>query len=183
MLIACEGHTERNYFEAVRLKLQLRNLEIASETGLDPGALVHYVERRVREEGPFEHIICAFDKDSHAHFRAARARIRELKSGRKPLAIQEAVTVPCIEFWFLLHFEQTTSPYQSSAEVIARIKAAGHIPDYEKADANICRTLVDRMNVAIANAAWLSERAAADGFDNPFTNFHEVLKLLRGLAA
>jgi hypothetical protein len=181
-LIVCEGHTERNYFEAVRVRLGLKNVEIASETGLDPRAIVRYVERRMREEGPFEHIICAFDKDSHAHFGPARSRIHQLAAGRKPLAIQEAVTVPCIEFWFLLHFEQTTAPYQTSAEVIDRIKSQGHIPNYEKADIDICRQLVARMDTAMTNVAWLTERAEADGFQNPFTNFHEALKLLRELA-
>ena len=183
VLIACEGHTERTYFEAVRVNLGLRTVEIAEETGLDPSRLVRYIERRMRDEGPFEHVVCAFDKDSHTHFESARARIRELAVGRKPIKIQEAVSIPCVEYWFLLHYERTAKPFHSSNEVITHIKEAGHIPNYEKADATVCRDLVARTDAAIANAIWLTERAKADRFDNPFTNVHEIVALLRSLVA
>ena len=159
-----------------------RTVEIAEKTGMDPRAVVRYVEQRVRDEGPFEHIICAFDRDSHTHFASARARIRELGEGRKALNIREAVTIPCIELWILLHFERTSKPFQSSAEVITHIEDAGYIPSYNKTDTTMCRQLMSRMDDAIANAVWLTVRGKTDGFENPSTNLHDIIALLRSLA-
>lgn len=181
VLIACEGHTERAYFEAVRASLGLRTMEIAEDTGLDPSGLIRYIERRIHDDGPFEHIVCAFDKNSHAHFASARTRIQQLATGKKPVNIREAVSIPCVEYWFLLHYERTAKPFQNSAEVITHIQESGHIPNYAKADAAVCRDLIKRTDAAIANAIWLTERAKADGFDNPFTNVHEIIGLLRSL--
>jgi hypothetical protein len=184
VLIACEGKTELEYFDAIRVARRLRTVEIPADAiGLDPRGLVEYAVRRAREEGGFDHVICAFDRDTHAHFAAARARIKTLAAGRNPIPIMEAVTIPAFEFWFLLHFERTASPYANCDDVIARLKTAGHIPNYAKADAALCRELAARSDLAIANARWLAEEAKKDGFVNPFTNVHTALELLNKLSA
>jgi len=134
------------------------------------------------KKGGFDHIVCAFDRDTHAHFAAARARIKALAAGRNSLPIMEAVTIPAFEFWFLLHFERTAAPFANCDEIIARLKAAGHIPNYAKADAALCRELAARSDIAIANARWLAEEEKKVGFANPFTNVHAVLELLRKLS-
>jgi len=184
VLIACEGQTERGYFEAIRAAYRLRTVEIPAEaTGLDPMGLVEYAARRAREEGGFDHVVCAFDRDTHAHFAAARARIKALATARRPLPMMEAVTIPAFELWFLLHFERTTAPFANCDAVIARLKSAGHIPNYAKADAAVCRELVTRSDIAISNARWLTGEAKRSGFINPFTNVHDILELLRELSA
>jgi hypothetical protein len=184
VLIVCEGQTERDYFEAIRASLRLTTIEIPEDAiGRDPGGLVEYAARRAREDGGYDHIICAFDRDSHAHFAAARARIQTLASGRKPLPIIEAVSIPAFEFWILLHYERTSAPFQDCDALITRLRTAGHIPNYAKADPALCRTLAAKADTAIANALWLVEEAKKTGFTNPFTNVHFVLELLRKLAA
>ena len=40
------------------------------------------------------------------------------------------INTPCLEFWFLLHYKQTTSYYQNCNSVINLLK--NHIPDYSK---------------------------------------------------
>jgi len=54
VLIACEGQTEREYFEAIRAAHRLRTVEIpADANGLDPMGLVEYAVRRAREKRRF----------------------------------------------------------------------------------------------------------------------------------
>ena len=184
VLIACEGQTERDYFEAIRAAHRLRTVEIpADATGRDPLGLVQYAEQRAKEAGGFDQIICVFDRDTHAHFAAARDRIRTLAAGRRPLPIMEAVSIPSFELWILLHYEQTAAPFPDCDAVIARLKGAGHMPNYTKADAALCRELAAKSDMAIANARWLVEEQRAAGFANPFTNVHVALELLRALAA
>lgn len=183
VLIACEGDTERAYFEAVRAALRLRTVDIPGEAvGHDPLGLVDYARGRHRHSGGYDHIICAFDRDTHARFNPAREKIRKLAADGK-LPVIEAVTIPAFEFWILLHFERTTAPFGNADAVIARLKNANHIPNYEKADAALCRELAERMENAIANAIWLNDEAKKDGFANPFTNMHLALELLKKLGS
>ena len=107
-------------------------------------------------------------------------RIRALAgAARKPLPIYEAISIPAWEVWVLAHFERTASPFANCDAVIQRIKAQGHIGDYTKANAQLSRELVERVDTAIDNGLWLEQRANDDAFDNPFTNVHGLAMFLK----
>ena len=183
VMIACEGQTECAYFAAIRTMHGLHSVEIAVEaTGRDPMSLVRYAESRVREDREgFDNAICVFDRDTHAHFAEARARIKKLAAGKKSLPIMEAVTIPAFEFWILLHFERTAAPFENSEQIINRLKLAGHIPNFTKSNLQWCREVVAKAETAIANAHWLNEQAKGAEIVNPFTNIHLAVELLRNL--
>lgn len=44
--------------------------------------------------------------------------------------VEIIINNPCLEYWFLLHFENTTRPFRNCSEVTDRLKV--HITDYEK---------------------------------------------------
>jgi hypothetical protein len=173
----CEGETEQIYFEAARIHHQLTTAEIivAENTrGSAPISVVEHAEAKCAEQGGYDKIFCVFDRDGHESFDRARARISALaRRSKKPLPIEEAISVPCFEFWVLLHFERTDSPFNKCADVIPRIRA--HRAGYAKADAAVAKQLMGRLADAQANAAWLETRAM-DNNHNPYTSVYRVIR-------
>jgi hypothetical protein len=49
------------------------------------------------------------------------------------------------------------------------------MPDYEKADANIARLLMVKVDDAIANTEWVAGRAQQNDY-NPYTSVHHLMK-------
>ena len=177
-LVVCEGETERAYFEAARLHFRLPRTEFVvaeSDQGSAPISVVDCAERKSTERGGYDQIFCVFDRDQHANFRAARERIVTLASRQhKRLAIAEAVSIPCFEFWILLHYEKTDASFASCADVVRYLRSE-HIPNYQKADAELCKQLMAKLNDAITNADWVEARAAINNHD-PYTSAHNVMR-------
>ncbi len=176
-LIVCEGETEQEYFEAARLKYGLTTAEIvlaANTKGAAPISVVACAEEKCAERGGYDQIYCVFDSDGHESFDRARARIATL-AGRKnkPLPVRDAISIPCFEFWVLLHHERTDAPFNRCADVIERLRE--HMPGYEKADVTIARQLMSRLQNALENAAWVETEAEHTGY-NPYTSVHHVLR-------
>jgi hypothetical protein len=182
-LIVCEGETEEAYFEAARTHLDLTTAEvvIADNTkGSAPISVVDCAEQRAREQGGYDMIFCVFDRDGHESYDRARDKIRGLAArARHRLSIREAISVPCFELWVLLHFERTDRPFTSCDEVVTRIRR-NHLDGYQKANDKIAEDLMSRLDTALANARWLSERAAIDD-ENPSTSVNGVLEHLRAV--
>lgn len=176
-LIVCEGETEQEYFEAARIKYGLTTAEIilAENTkGSAPISVVECAEGKCTERGGYDHIYCVFDRDGHESFTPAREKIKTLASRKKkPLPIQEAISIPCFEFWVLLHYERTDAPFIRCANVIDRVR--NYLPGYGKADAIIARQLIARAEDALGNADWIEGRAENNDY-NPYTSVHKVLR-------
>lgn len=185
-LIVCEGETEQVYFEEARVKYGLSTAEIIladNTVGPAPISVVECAQARCAERGSYDHVYCVFDRDGHESFDRARERIRHLAGRKKsPLPIMEVISVPCFEFWVLLHFERTDAPFERCVAVVQRIRDQNHLPSYEKAHAAIARQLVARTDNAIANAEWVEARAANNDF-NPYTSVHHVLRHFAAVAA
>lgn len=176
-LIVCEGETEQEYFEAARIHFQLTTAEISiakNTKGSAPISVVEHAEAKCAEQGGYDKIFCVFDRDGHESFGRARERISALAGrSKRPLPIEEAVSVPCFELWVLLHFERTDSPFNRCADVIPRIRA--HMAGYVKADAAVARQLMPRLTEARDNASWLEGRAQDNDY-NPYTSVHRVIQ-------
>ncbi len=184
-LIVCEGETELDYFKALRSKLGLLPAEIvvADNThGSAPISVVACAERKAREQGGYDHIFCVFDRDAHESFDRARDRIRKLASKKRgALPIQEIVSVPCFEIWVLLHFAPTERPFADCSAVISYIRDH-HLPAYAKTSPRMAGILVERLDAALASAAWLAQRAGEND-RNPFTDVHRLVEHMKAVAA
>ena len=176
-LIVCEGETEQEYFEAARIKYGLTTAEIilAENTiGPAPISVVRCAEDRCAEPGSYDKVFCVFDRDGHENFDRARERINTLaKRKKKPLPIQEAISIPCFEYWVLLHHERTDAPFHRCSDAIDQVR--NHMPGYVKADATIARQLMARVADALGNAEWVEGRAKNNDY-NPYTSVYHVLR-------
>ena len=185
-LIVCEGETEQIYFDAARIKYGLTTAEIIladNTVGPAPISVVECAEGKCAERGGYDQVFCVFDRDGHESFDRARDRIKSMADRKKkPLPINEAISVPCFEFWVLLHFERTDAPFERCAAVIQRIRQQHHMPNYEKADGTIAGKLMAKVDDALGNAAWVEGRAENNAY-NPYTSVHHVLKHFAAVAA
>ena len=176
-LIVCEGETEQEYFEAARIRYGLTTAEVylpSNNEGAAPISVVACAEKKCAEQGGYDHVFCVFDRDGHESFERARERVKTLSSrAHKPLPIKAIISIPCFEFWVLLHFEKTDAPFHRCDDVVQRVRT--HKPDYIKADAAVARQLMQQVDTAIGNAEWVEQRAANNNY-NPYTNVHHVLR-------
>lgn len=179
VLIVCEGEkTEPNYFNGLKnhLRLNSANVAIVGE-GATPAKIVERakkLEKREKERGdPFDQVYCVFDKDKHTDYQKALAQLQSRKT-------YEAITsVPAFEYWLILHFRYTTSPYEDTAALVRALKK--HLPDYEKNDSGIFGKVQDKLETAKENAARSLDDRSRAKTDNPSTNVHRLVRALQAI--
>jgi len=151
ILIVCEGEkTEPNYFQGAKdhYALNSANVEICGDCGSDPVSIIKYGKQRYREErdagDAFDKVFCVFDRDSHPNYNQAVDMIRRATPKDTYVAIN---SVPCFEYWLLLHFNYTTHPYigQDHNSVCNQVLAElrHFMPDYAKGRVDVFNELVD----------------------------------------
>lgn len=189
VLIVCEGEkTEPYYFYELKdhYKLNSANVEICGECGSDPLSIYRYAKRRYREEkeggDPFDHVFCVFDKDTHANYQSALDAIARANPKN---AFQAINSVPCFEYWLLLHYFYTTKPYNSQHgnsachQVLTELRS--YMPDYAKGSSHTFSALIGQLELAKHNAARSLRTATKHDIDNPTTRVHELVDFLQNI--
>ena len=128
--IVGEGKTEQIYFT------QLRNYEKIGFTvkpelpkHSDVKSLVNKAIELITNKG-FDLVFCVFDLDevnTDANIRQEYKKLKRDNHGKQIIFIENN---PSMEFWFLLHFIQTTREFDNYGQLERLLKK--HIPDYEK---------------------------------------------------
>lgn len=188
VLIVCEGSkTEPLYFKALREEYQLHtaNIEICNSSGSDPISIVNHARTRYqeakKERNSFDRVYCVFDKDQHAKYESAIKILESLVPKNTFFAI---TSIPCFEYWVLLHFVYTTRPYfatdrKSAADnVISELKQ--YIPNYEK-NINIFESIKHHTSFAISNAKRVNKSVQRASTDNPSTKVVDLVEYLINL--
>lgn len=190
-LIVTEGEeSEPNYFNALRGRLLLTNLEVHVHhpEGTDPKTLTDEAirldkqRRREAKRGygvAYDEVWVVYDLEkSHDE----RRRLHKGQQSRqKAHGISVAISDPSFEFWLLLHFEFTTRPFDDCKAVIKRLKK--HLPEYDKAS-NVAAGVLERTAEAIRNARKCREHhRTCDGCGNPSTQVDILVQSLNAVAA
>lgn len=189
LLIVCEGEkTEPNYFEDAREHYALNtvNVEVRGDCGSDPMSVISFAKQRYREErdagDPFDRVYCLFDKDSHENYSQALEVLRTSKPQNTFFAIN---SVPCFEYWLLLHFTYSTRPYSSVAgnsagnQVISDLRA--FMPNYEKGRSRVFTELLGQLERAKSYAENSLSSSIRNNTDNPSTRVHHLISALQQL--
>ena len=187
ILIVCEGtKTEKHYFEDARQAIGVQRgqaiVEVESGAGSNPKNIVETARKlkakAMQEGNAFSSIYCVFDHDEHAHFSESIDRAESLR-------MKSITSVPCFEYWILLHFCDHNAPYvrvgdRSPCACCLR-DVQKQWSDYEKS----YKSLYTVLNPQLANARQRAERritaAQADGSDNPSTEIHRLLDAMEAL--
>ena len=182
MLIVCEGITEEIYFKSLRSQLNLKTTQIVIANNKKDSApinLVKKAEELQHQDDGFEIIFCVFDKDQHQSFDSARAKIKKLSSQKKmSIPIYEAVSVPCFEFWILLHYKRTDMAFKSSREIIELLTKDQYIQHYRKCDYLLMLELMEKLEIALQNAIWLENQDYIEN-ENPMTSVHKLVQKMK----
>ncbi|MDY7026254.1 MAG: RloB family protein, partial [Pseudomonadota bacterium] len=96
-----------------------------------------------------------------------------------------ATSVPCFEYWLLLHYNFTTKPFEAKGKlsiadtVIKELKQV--YPKYKKRSNNVFSDLLPRIEDAKKNAEKVLKQSLTNNTDNPSTRVHELVDYLQNL--
>ena len=189
VLVVCEGKkTEPNYFNELvaYYKINSANVDIDGSCGSSPRSVfkraVDLYDIELKKGDPYDRVYCVFDRDTHETFDET---VNNILSKNPKDIFYAAISVPCFEYWLLLHFIYTTKPYvqtgnSSPGEEVLRdlLKV---MPDYEKGSKGVFSILIDQLEYAKNNSLRAKNHAMKSGTDNPSTTVHELINYLQNI--
>ena len=186
VLIVCEGEkTEPYYFSELidYYRLNSANIEVTGNCGSSPSCVLTEAQKRQQQEikkgDAYDKVFCILDKDCHKNYNKVLSEMSLLTE------FKAITSVPCFEYWLLLHFNYTTSPYCKTEKksicdkVIQELKS--YLPNYEKGTSGVFIKLLDKMDGAIASSKSVLAEARRNKTDNPSTHVYELVDYLRSL--
>lgn len=101
-----------DYFKLLAAKFEVFDQVtfVDKEVQSAPEKIVEYIENRI-EIGDFDCVYCVFDKDTHHGYENAVRDIEKIDTRHKGKLVAAITSVPCFEFWFVLHMGYTTRGY------------------------------------------------------------------------
>lgn len=185
ILIVCEGEkTEPEYFKDLRNRWKLQSARIVicgDECDSAPISVVDFAIEKRREirkdqEIEIDQTWCVIDYDRHESLRRA---INKAEDNH----INVALSCPCFEFWYLLHFEFTTRYFQNSStlckELTKHLKKF-KIKKYDKRNVPF-EVLFPMLDTACKNAEDLRKNNEKTGSTNPMTDVDILVQKIRSL--
>lgn len=184
ILIVCEGSkTEPDYFKGLIRTWKIHPIQvevIGEECDSAPISVVEYTLDRKKEnlrkvkkglDIKIDDYWCVFDFDQHKSYTRA---IYQAKANKLKIAF----SIPCFEFWYLLHFRYTEGEFKECDEVVHELKK--YIPDYDKTKAPLDK-LIPLLDDAIKNAAALRKALKTSGAKGPATEADLLVEELRNV--
>lgn len=183
VLIAYEGEnkTEKNYLSNFSGRDKDYIIKPVPGNETDPINLVRQTIQKVKDLSldlsEDDKAYCVFDTDTKPE---KNIQIESAIKLAKDNAIIPIVSAPCVELWFLLHYEYTTAVINSN-DVIERLKK--HYPKYEK-NCNIYSEIKDRVDIAIKNSKKLEKYQKQNNKKlqtvdaNPYTEMYKLVEEL-----
>ena len=190
VLITSEGEKSEPYYLNGLIKhhrITPASISIYGAGGSSPASVVKdgidKYEGAKAQGDPYDKVFFVFDKDSHHQYENALDTIARQRPKGTFVAIN---SVPCFEYWLLLHFEYTTRPYQpqgrkSAADSLIK-DLCDKLPNYEKAQRDLYARLKPNLNTAIDHAKRSLNAAQTAGTDNPSTRVHLLVEYLQSLS-
>ena len=188
LLIVCEGKaTEYGYFEAARISLRFSRelVQVVHPDATDPKSLVLTARALMSGQdwkaGDQAWAVC--DGDEHRHDEASRANwndAMQLAAGSAAATskrVNLAVSNPCFELWYLLHFQEQNAHLD---RIAVKVALQRHLPDYEKPNI-LWEQLAPRRPTAYERAERRQQRILADDAEfceNPSTGVHALVQTL-----
>lgn len=183
IIIAVEGKnkTEKLYFDNFDNGKQPYSITIAKGNDTDPLKLVKSLSKEINKRNldllNGDKAFCVFDTDDDIN---KNKIINEAKKYALENGIQMISSTPCIELWFLLHYEYTTANLSNDA-VLKKLKK--YYSKYEK-NVNIYLKINDNVLDAIKRAKKLERYQIENSKKigtveaNPSTEMYKIVEYL-----
>ena len=167
-------------------KLRLTSVEVevyGKECGSAPISVVDHAIRKKKTartspvSDEYDHIYCVIDVDTHTTLDAAIIKARDQR-------LSIVLSKPCFEYWYILHFRRTGSPYHSSSSVVSDLR--NDFPSYDKGNIGIFELIYPDTETAIDRSKEVLRSQYHDNEDlrqcNPSTHVHRVVECLREIS-
>lgn len=191
VLIVCEGKkTEPIYFECLikALRLATANVVVDGDCGSSPDRVFKHAKKLYKKSNEignsYDKVFCVFDKDSHPSYMATIDAINR----STPKGIFVAInSIPCFEYWLLLHFEYSIKPYAKSGKksiadmVLTDLKKQPSFKKYQKGDISIFDKTFHLIEKAKSNSKLSLSESLKNNTDNPSTYVHILVDYLQNL--
>lgn len=183
IVIAVEGNnkTEKLYFDNFDDGKKTYKIKIAKGNDTDPLKLVKHLYREIEKNelnlSDGDMAFCVFDTDVDPYKNKIISEAIELAKEKR---IKIITSTPCIELWFLLHYDYTTATL-SNDDVIKRLKK--FYPKYEK-NVNIFSEINSNVQEAIKRAKRLEKHQTDNNQTigtveaNPSTEMYKIVDYL-----
>jgi hypothetical protein len=184
-LIVCEGETEQIYFEYLSHeynKLQAVIVIKCSHGGTPDRAIKLAVTERNRlkaDDNSYDQVWCVFDTEASTNKNVFDEAIRIAREEKLSLAISN----PCFEYWFILHYEQTNVSLANCEDASKKLKRK--LLTYNKKQAALKallpREILPQTKDAIQNAKACMlgmKQTNREEFPNPSTTVYELVEEL-----
>jgi RloB-like protein len=186
ILIVTEGKkTEPNYLEEMRIERRVPNahIRVVWAEGTQPLKVVECAEKLFRNGKEFDLVYAVFDRDDHPldNYRNALAKASAL-NGKikndegKAVPFVAIPSVPCFEFWLLLHYEDEQA-FHHRDDIYRRLRR--HLPRYSKGAKGTYEKTSALIGTATGRAVNLRRHYAAPNGGEPFTEMDLLVQVLR----
>lgn len=175
--IAYDGErTEAEYFDGWRRILGPRGLVLKPfyvRSGGNPRVAVDETCKKAATDTDYDRLWCVCDVDD-----ASPADVAAAKKKASQRGIDLILSVRCFEVWLALHWGRSAGPVQSEEDAVNLVRR--HHAAYDASRKSLpFSLLLPRTADACANAVWLK----GQGHDNPWTDVHYLVEVLRSKVA
>ena len=188
VLLVCEGFkTEPLYFRSLQRQLKLLPVEIEIVgQGAAPITVVQravemrntreHEVRRGRKDFDYDHVWRVIDVEQPHNNPSLLPALDQARDNK----INVALSNPCFEYWFILHFADCSAPLVNQKGVLRELKK--YIPNYSK-DQDVFEKVWTSVGDAIRRAKERKDSHVRAGTErhhrDPSTEVDEVVELLR----
>lgn len=176
VLVLCEdSKSGKRYLEEAAFHFRAKaQVEIAHCGVTHPSGIV---ERAIARQKCFDRVFCALDRDTHLCFD------RAIDLAKPHPKIKVIASVPCFEFWLLLHFGFNRKPFRtvgksSPGDLVAKsLREKPNMDKYEKGKdiSYFALLLGEPFQKARVLAPKILEDVAISGEPNPSTEIHLLM--------
>ena len=165
-LIVCEGETEAIYFDGLKRQRRLTSVVVKAVQARtsDPAMVVKQASERPDDEN-WDQIWCVFDIEAPPK----ASSVPSIENAREG-GCRVAWSNPCFEVWLLLHYQDTSPPFETSKAAETEVRR--HLPNFAKTSF-VTADLLVLAEDAVKRAQLLSGRHERIGVvppgDNPNT--------------
>ena len=131
--IIVDGQTEIWYLQLMKEFEELPRIDIKPELPKNK-KLKELFELAKNNAQIYDKVIWLLDLDviiENDKFEEFKKYVKQLKKNNNATIL---VNNPCLEFWFLLHFKETSKLFSGCSNVISELKKCGRLENYEKSE-------------------------------------------------
>jgi hypothetical protein len=191
LVVTEDSVTEPTYIDNLRRHHRLPTVQVEASSRSEPSSVVEYGlseflpdPANAGGEPEFDRLYCVFDRDEHAGFDDAVERLRRIANNGR--SVHWIYSIPCFEYWILLHFENSGSLeyYEGSGSpcqaVVDDIESCSDSPidDYESIKPDLFSETYQFVETAIRHSTMRWSQHGGRNFDDyhPRTRMHELIE-------